>query len=232
MRNTRVALAERGVKLLVEKYIEDAGIVIFGWVLYETAEKKMAFVGSVGFGGVRAPGVVRSTRSGFLAAPVAQKNAVRGKKARVTMAQDAWVQLCPTADLSPGEVKSVFVAEQSVLIACDFDGQVYASANVCPHLGTPLSDGSVGDGAIVCAQHKSSFDLTTGALKGEWCPYPPLIGPLLGKLQPPRDLLTYAVRESNGYVEALINVEARKDFEEDYWFGLLDARGKATGDYH
>eukprot|EP00190_Bangiopsis_sp_CCMP1999_P007299 CAMPEP_0198722566 /NCGR_PEP_ID=MMETSP1475-20131203/249_1 /TAXON_ID= ORGANISM="Unidentified sp., Strain CCMP1999" /NCGR_SAMPLE_ID=MMETSP1475 /ASSEMBLY_ACC=CAM_ASM_001111 /LENGTH=148 /DNA_ID=CAMNT_0044483479 /DNA_START=219 /DNA_END=665 /DNA_ORIENTATION=- len=148
------------------------------------------------------------------------------------MKQDAWVQLCPTADLTPGQVKSVYVASQSIVVACDYDGQVYAASNICPHLGTPLDNGSVGDGAIVCAQHKSSWDLSTGELKGAWCPFPPLIGPVLGLLQPPRNLLVYPVRENNGYVEGLINVEARKDFEEGYWFGLLDSKGKATGDYY
>eukprot|EP00172_Hildenbrandia_rubra_P000096 Plantae.Rhodophyta-Hildenbrandia_rubra.ctg10437.p1 GENE.Plantae.Rhodophyta-Hildenbrandia_rubra.ctg10437~~Plantae.Rhodophyta-Hildenbrandia_rubra.ctg10437.p1 ORF type:complete len:218 (+),score=45.34 Plantae.Rhodophyta-Hildenbrandia_rubra.ctg10437:56-655(+) len=151
---------------------------------------------------------------------------------QVTMKSDAWVQLLPTSDISPGELKGVFTAGQSLLVSCDYDGQVYASANICPHLGTPLVDGSVGDGVLTCAQHKSSWDLSTGELAGDWCPFPPLLGPLLGKLQGPKNLQVYPVRENAGYIEALINVDARKDFEKDYWFGLLDATGKSTGGYY
>jgi Rieske [2Fe-2S] domain len=56
----------------------------------------------------------------------------------VTMKLDAWVQLLPTADIVPGALKGVYAASQSILVSCDYDGQVYASANICPHLGTPL----------------------------------------------------------------------------------------------
>lgn len=90
----------------------------------------------------------------------------------------------------------------------------------------------MGDGIITCAQHKSSFDLTTGELAGEWCPFPPLIGPVLGKLQGPRPLTVFPVRENGGVIEALLDVDARKDYEQDYWQGLLDATGKATGGYY
>mmetsp|Transcript_333 Transcript_333/g.1122 ORF Transcript_333/g.1122 Transcript_333/m.1122 type:complete len:196 (+) Transcript_333:222-809(+) len=195
----------------------------------------MAFVGGCGVGLARPSrtGALCAARSGFVGAGAAMPSGARASvPARFTMKQEAWVRLCPTADLQPGQLKSVSVASQTILVACDDDGQVYASSNTCPHLGTPLDNGTVADGAIICAQHKSSWDLSSGELKGKWCPYPPLIGPVLGLLQPPRDLLVYSVRENNGYVEGLINVEARQDFEQGYWFGLLDSRGKATGDYY
>lgn len=147
------------------------------------------------------------------------------------MKKEAWVPLIETNDISPGQLKGVVAAQQQVLVACDYDGQVYASANVCPHLGTPMNDGEVADGVLVCAQHKSSFDLTTGAVK-EWCTFPPLVGPLLGKLSTPCDLPVYAVRENAGTIEALLDVEAREDYEKDYWKGILDAKGKASGEYY
>lgn len=152
--------------------------------------------------------------------------------AQVSMKQDAWVQLLPTNDITPGTLKGVYAASQSILVSCDFDGQVYASANICPHLGTPLTDGSVGDGVLTCTQHKSSWDLSTGELAGDWCPFPPLVGPLLGKLQGPRPLAVYPVRDNGGFIEALLDVDARADFEKDYWVGILDATGKASGGYY
>mmetsp|Transcript_13475 Transcript_13475/g.24162 ORF Transcript_13475/g.24162 Transcript_13475/m.24162 type:complete len:203 (-) Transcript_13475:127-735(-) len=148
------------------------------------------------------------------------------------MATEAWVQLLPTSDITPGEVKGVFTAGQGIVVACDYDGQVYAAANICPHLGTPLDNGSVGDGNIVCAQHKSSWSLTTGELAGSWCPFPPVIGPLLGKLSPPQSLTVFSVRENNGFIEALIDIDLKEDYEKKYWKGLLDAKGKASGEYY
>lgn len=150
----------------------------------------------------------------------------------LTMEQEAWVPLVEVADISPGELRGVNAAGQAVLVSCDYDGQVYACANVCPHLGTPLTDGSVDEGVLTCAQHKSSFDLSTGEVVGDWCPFPPLIGPLLGLLKGPNPLPVYAVRENGGTIEALLNVDAKEDFETNYWQGLLDAKGKATGDYY
>lgn len=149
-----------------------------------------------------------------------------------TMVTDAWVPLLSTTEIAPGELKAVYAAQQSILVSCDFDGQVYASSNICPHLGTPLADGTVGDGLLTCAQHKSSWDLSTGKLAGEWCPFPPLVGPLLGKLQGPRDLTVFSVRQNGGEIEALLNVDAKADFEKNYWTGVLDATGKADGGYY
>lgn len=148
------------------------------------------------------------------------------------MSQDAWVPLIETSEIGPGELKAVVVAQQQILVSCDYDGQVYASANICPHLGTPLVDGDIADGVLTCAQHKSSFDLSTGELVGQWCPFPPIVGPLLGKLQGARPLTVFAVRENAGSIEALLNVEAKADYEKNYWRGILDATGKATGSYY
>lgn len=148
------------------------------------------------------------------------------------MTQEAWVPLLDVSEISPGELKGVVTAGQQILVSCDYDGQVYASANICPHLGTPLTDGSIGDGVLTCAQHKSSWDLSTGALAGEWCPFPPLIGPVLGKLQGPKPLTVYTVRESGGTIEALLDVSAKEEYEKNYWKGLLDAQGKADGGYY
>lgn len=148
------------------------------------------------------------------------------------MEQDAWVPLVETTDIGPGQLVGVIAAGQSILVSCDYDGQVYACANQCPHLGTPLTDGSVADGVLTCTQHKSSFDLATGAVAGQWCPFPPLIGPLLGILQSARPLPVFPVRENAGRIEALLNVDARSDYEKPYWTGILDAQGKATGGYY
>lgn len=190
-----------------------------------------AFVPVSSFTGARArAGAKRDAVCGARAAPAPARGASR--RATPSMKTEAWVPLLSTSEIAPGDLKAVYAASQSILVSCDYDGQVYASSNICPHLGTPLTDGAIGDGVLTCAQHKSSWDLTTGELAGEWCPFPPIVGPLLGKLQGPRGLVVFPVRQTGGSIEALIDVEARADFEKDYWRGILDSTGKATGDYY
>lgn len=173
--------------------------------------------------------------SSFVVAPSTLKTAGRTKSTNsfsLSMKTEAWVKLVKTEEIKPGDLKPFFVAGQSLLVVCDYDGQVYCTANVCPHLGTPLDQGIVGSGTLICAQHKTSWRLSDGKLAGKWCPYPPILGPLLGKLKAPQDLAVYPVREMNGFIEALVDLDAVKEFESNYWRGILDAQGKATGGYY
>lgn len=196
-----------------------------------------AFVPVSSFTGARArAGAKRDAVCGARAAPVhtPAHMPARGapRRASPSMKTEAWVPLLSTSEIAPGDLKAVYAAGQSILVSCDYDGQVYASSNICPHLGTPLTDGAIGDGVLTCAQHKSSWDLSTGKLAGDWCPFPPLIGPLLGVLQGPGELVVFPVRQEGGSIEALVDIQARENFEKDYWRGILDSTGKATGDYY
>lgn len=139
-----------------------------------------------------------------------------------------------TSEIAPGELVGVSKDGLEILIAADLKGSIYAAANICPHLGTPLDQGTINaQGALVCPLHKSAFSLESGKLVGDWCPFPPVLGPLvLGKLQPPRDLAVFPVRAAFGNVQVLINRNLKQEFETKYWSGLLDAQGKATGDYY
>ena len=40
------------------------------------------------------------------------------------------------------------------------------------------------------------------------------------------------VREQGGYIEVLVDVNAKAEFEKKYWKGILDAQGKADGGYY
>ena len=42
------------------------------------------------------------------------------------------------------------------------DGEVFATAALCPHKGVPLAVGCVENGAVICAMHGWEFDLRTG----------------------------------------------------------------------
>jgi nitrite reductase/ring-hydroxylating ferredoxin subunit len=146
--------------------------------------------------------------------------------------KNVWTTICESKDLSPNSLKAGFGAGQDILIATDKGGKPFAAANVCPHIGTPLDQGTVEDGAIVCPLHRSAFDLKSGALVGPWCPAPPLIGPLTGKLKSPRSLQVFQCRNQGGKVQVLLDVNAKKRFDSNYWRGILDAQGKVDGGYY
>ena len=40
------------------------------------------------------------------------------------------------------------------------------------------------------------------------------------------------VRKQGGKVQALINVNAKAQFEQNYWRGVLDSQGKVDGGYY
>ena len=146
--------------------------------------------------------------------------------------KNVWTTVCKSSDLKPASLKPVFGAGQDILIATDKGGKVFAAANVCPHIGTPLDQGTVEGSAIVCPLHRSAFDLRTGKLVGPWCPAPPLIGPLTGKLKSPRELQTFQARQQGGKVQVLLDINAKKRFDANYWRGILDAQGKVDGGYY
>ena len=74
---------------------------------------------------------------------------------------------------------------------------------------------------------------TAGDVVGDWCPFPPILGPLiLGNLAPPEKVSTFPVRSKGQNIEVFIDRNLKERFESKYWSGLLDAQGKATGDYY
>merc|ERR1719183_238876 len=127
--------------------------------------------------------------------------------------KQVWTTVCSSKDLKPNSLKAAFGAGQDILIATDKGGKVFAAANVCPHIGTPLDQGS-------------------GKLVGPWCPAPPLIGPLTGKLKSERSLQVFQCRKAGDKVRVLLDVNAKKRFDSNYWRGILDAQGKVDGGYY
>ncbi|KAG5178132.1 ferredoxin component [Tribonema minus] len=157
-----------------------------------------------------------------------------GMRMAAVPVKEEWVSVLKTSEIAPGELVPVETDGLQLLIAADLDGSIYATANICPHLGTPLDQGSINaQGALVCPLHKSAFSLETGELVGDWCPFPPVLGPLvLGKLEPPKNLAVFPVRAKGASIEVLVNRNLKAEFETKYWSGILDAQGKATGDYY
>jgi len=138
------------------------------------------------------------------------------------------------SDLVATELKAKNLAGVDVLVGKDGSGKLFCVGNLCPHIGTPMSEGAdvIGD-IIVCPLYGSSFKVTTGELI-DWCPSPPIIGPLTGLPIEKKNLAVFDVRSSffGGDVEVLVDTNAKKAWEADYWKGVLDAQGKDDGTYY
>jgi len=139
-----------------------------------------------------------------------------------------------TGDLQNGELRARVVAGNDVLVGKSSSGTLFAVGNLCPHLGTPMSEGAdvIGD-IIVCPLHGSSFSTKTGELV-DWCPSPPIIGPLTGLVIEQKNLPIIQARTTffGDDIEVLVDVNAKRAYEADYWKGILDAQGKNDGTYY
>jgi len=100
-----------------------------------------------------------------------------GSRSQLNMAKtigkkEEWVTVLKSKDIAAGDLVPVEVDGLAILIAADLDGKIFAIANSCPHLGTPLENGRLGErSTIVCPLHKSAFSLQTGEVVGDWCPF-------------------------------------------------------------
>ena len=76
-----------------------------------------------------------------------------------------FIEVACAPDLPVGRAKAVTVADRTIAIYHTKNG-FFATDNVCPHRGGPLSEGDVIDNEIVCPWHLWSFDVATGICPG------------------------------------------------------------------
>jgi len=69
--------------------------------------------------------------------------------------------VCPADALAEGESRA-FTVDGTHLAVFRYQGEYYAVDNRCPHMGYPLSKGSIRDGVLICHWHHWEFDLKTG----------------------------------------------------------------------
>src|SRR4051794_28269460 len=74
---------------------------------------------------------------------------------------DGWVRAGTLEEIKARGVVLVGGGGHSVAVFPDGDG-VAAVDNRCPHMGFPLSRGTVCNGILTCHWHHARFDLTTG----------------------------------------------------------------------
>lgn len=70
-------------------------------------------------------------------------------------------EVATVADLEREGMKVVTVAGQPIVVFAS-NGGFYAVEDRCPHMGFPLSKGTVKDGILTCHWHQARFDLCSG----------------------------------------------------------------------
>jgi len=142
-----------------------------------------------------------------------------------------WVTFADAKELSSGNAVAGFQYGQEIAIVQDKAGALYALSNKIPPIGQPVTFCGIGKGVLEDPVTKTLFSLKTGKIIGTWCPSP--LGRLLySRISSPTDLFTFPVRKQGGSLQVLINVNAKAQFESQYWRGVLDAQGKVDGGYY
>lgn len=85
-------------------------------------------------------------------------------------------------------------------------------SSLSENTGTPARVENLRDDCIICPLHRTAFSLKTGEVRGEWCPYPPLIGAAIGHLREPTPVATFEVRIRRKQIEVRLqdpNLESK-----------------------
>mmetsp|Transcript_41244 Transcript_41244/g.81346 ORF Transcript_41244/g.81346 Transcript_41244/m.81346 type:complete len:199 (-) Transcript_41244:1274-1870(-) len=144
-----------------------------------------------------------------------------------------WKSVLQVSEIAPGQTIPVTVGGLNLLVTADKDGSIVCVSNNSPVLKTPMEGGKIVEGTISDPYSGTKFDLETGAVVGTWCPQPPVIGKVIGLIQPQRPLRTYPVRQVGQTLQVLVaNQQVFKQSEKQYWKGLLDAQGKDDDTYY
>jgi 3-phenylpropionate/trans-cinnamate dioxygenase ferredoxin component len=104
----------------------------------------------------------------------------------------SFAEVGKTGDFQDGVMKMVPVAEQEVLVA-RVDGNYYAVANRCTHMGGHLNQGKLDGTIVTCPRHGSQFDLKDGHVV-RWLKGSGFIAALGKALKSPRSIKTYEVK--------------------------------------
>jgi len=65
-------------------------------------------------------------------------------------------------DLRPGECARYELPDGDELAVFNVDGEFYATGNLCPHRGAPLSEGVLCGDVVECGWHGWQFDVRNG----------------------------------------------------------------------
>ena len=73
-----------------------------------------------------------------------------------------WVKVAEFSEVPEGQSKAIQMGEGRSIALFNVNGEIYATDNQCPHMGYPLTRGTVRNGILTCDWHRRSFDLEGG----------------------------------------------------------------------
>ena len=73
-----------------------------------------------------------------------------------------WVKVAELSEVPEGQPKAIQMGEGRSIALFNVNGWIYATDNQCPHMGYPLTRGTVRNGILTCDWHRRSFDLEGG----------------------------------------------------------------------
>ena len=80
---------------------------------------------------------------------------------------EAWIRVAALEELKTQGMRVIQGLDRPVVV-CVHEGIVSALDNRCPHLGFPLSKGTLKDGILTCHWHQARFDLCSGSTFDLW----------------------------------------------------------------
>jgi len=79
-----------------------------------------------------------------------------------------YVYVTDLKDLKAGGGCLTVSVKKQPIVLFSYNSQIYALDNKCPHMGFPLSQGSLRDGILTCHWHHARFDLHNGGTFDQW----------------------------------------------------------------
>lgn len=73
-----------------------------------------------------------------------------------------YVKVMAEEDLPIGKSAIISAGEDEIALF-NYKGKYYALANKCPHRGSPLGEGRIEEGIVICPNHEWRFKLENGA---------------------------------------------------------------------
>lgn len=73
-----------------------------------------------------------------------------------------WVKVAELSEVQEGQPKTIQMGEGRSIALFNDGGKIFATDNQCPHMGYPLTRGTIRNGILTCDWHRRSFDLEGG----------------------------------------------------------------------
>jgi 3-phenylpropionate/trans-cinnamate dioxygenase ferredoxin subunit len=103
-----------------------------------------------------------------------------------------FIEVARASDLICGTMKKISAGGRELLLARTAEN-IFCADNRCPHLNGDLSRGTLEGAIVTCPDHKSQFDLASGAVI-RWTNLTGLVARMDRRAHPPKKLTVYEVK--------------------------------------